>query len=306
MNGIISVLKPPGMTSHDVVYYIRKTTGQKKAGHTGTLDPGAAGVLPVCLGKATRVIEYLPDQKKYRAEVIFGRSTTTQDSFGNTIKECNADDLDAGLVEQCLAGFRGPIEQIPPMVSALKYQGKKLYELARAGIEVERKPRTVHIYGLNLINFINNKLKAPRAIIDVRCSAGTYIRTLCHDLGERVGCGAHMSFLLRTRAGVFSLENTITLEKLKEKSISEEIGDVIVTMSKALEHLPRVYISGSAVTAVRCGNKVLLPVTSVEHPVSAHQVVRIEGPAGLLALATVNPVAGKPEYRMFQPVKVLV
>ncbi len=306
MNGIISVLKPPGMTSHDVVYYIRKTTGQKKVGHTGTLDPGAAGVLPVCLGKATRVIEFLPDQKKYRAEVIFGRSTTTQDSFGDIVNECYAGDLDAGLVEQYLAGFRGRIEQIPPMVSALKHQGKRLYELARAGIEVERKPRAVHIYELTLISFINDKLEAPRAIIDVHCSAGTYIRTLCHDLGQKVGCGAHMSFLLRTGAGVFPLESTITLEKLKEKSISGEIGEVIVSMSKALEHLPSVSIAGSAVTAVRCGNKVPLPVTSMEAFVSPHRVVRIEGEAGLLALATVSPVAGKPEYRMFQPVKVLI
>ncbi|HBX23766.1 MAG TPA: tRNA pseudouridine(55) synthase TruB [Desulfotomaculum sp.] len=306
MNGIISVLKPPGMTSHDVVYYVRKTIGQKKVGHTGTLDPGAAGVLPVCLGKATRIIEYLPDQKKYRAEIIFGRSTTTQDSFGDIIKECYAGELEAGLVEQCLAGFRGSIQQVPPMVSALKHQGKKLYELARAGIEVERKPRTIHIYDLTLVNFINDKLKAPRAIIDVHCSAGTYIRTLCHDLGERIGCGAHMSFLLRTRAGVFPLENTITLEELKDKSINEEITNVMVSMSKALEHLPSVNISGSAVKAVCCGNKVLLPYTPVENPTSAHQVVRIEGPAGLLALAMVNPVAGKPEYRMFQPVKVLI
>jgi len=306
MNGIISVLKPPGMTSHDVVYYIRKTTGQKKVGHTGTLDPGAAGVLPVCLGKATRVIEYLPDQKKYRAEVIFGRSTTTQDSFGDIIKECHAGGLEAGRVEQCLAAFRGSIEQIPPMVSALQHQGKKLYELARAGIEVERKPRTIHIYELTLNSFVNDQHNAPRAIIDVHCSAGTYIRTLCHDLGEMIGCGAHMSFLLRTRAGVFSLENAITLEKLKEKSISDEIGDVMVTMSKALEHLPSVSIADSVVNAVRCGNKVLLPVTPREYPTSAHQVVRIEGPDGLLALATVNPVTEKPEYRMFQPIKVLV
>ena len=306
MNGIISILKPPGMTSHDVVYYIRKTTGQKKVGHTGTLDPGAAGVLPVCLGKATRVIEYLPDQKKYRTEVVFGRSTTTQDSFGDTIKERTTGDLEAGLVKQYLAGFRGRIEQIPPMVSALKHQGKKLYELARAGIEVERKPRTVHIYELTLISFDNDKLKAPRAIIDVCCSAGTYIRTLCHDLGERIGCGAHMSFLLRTRAELFSLEDTTTLEKLKEKSIGDKIGDVMISMSKALAHLPGVYVPDSAVAAVRCGNKLLLPATSVAHPVSVHQVIRIEGPAGLLALATVNPVPGKPEYLMFQPIKVLV
>jgi len=306
MNGIVNVLKPPGMTSHDVVYWLRKTTGQKKAGHTGTLDPGAAGVLPVCLGKATKVIEYLPDQKQYRAEIVFGRSTTTQDSFGRTVEEFDAGGLAPGMIEQHLAGFRGRIEQIPPMVSALKHKGKKLYELARAGIEVERKPRAVQIYDLTLINFSNHNPKAPKAIIDVRCSAGTYIRTLCHDLGNRIGCGAHMSFLLRTRAGAFSLEDTVTLEKIAEKSEKGAIGEVMVSMSKALEHLPGVKIQDSVAAAVRCGNKVLLPAVSMEQPVSGHQMVRMEGPAGLLALAVVDRPEGRPESLVFQPLKVLV
>lgn len=306
MNGMLNVLKPPGMTSHDVVYWLRKTTGQKKAGHTGTLDPGAAGVLPVCLGKATKVIEYLPDQKQYRAEIVFGRSTTTQDSFGRTVEKFETSGLEPGILEQNLAGFRGCIEQIPPMVSAVKHKGKKLYELARIGIEVERKPRAVHIYELTLISFSNRNPEAPRAIIDVHCSAGTYIRTLCHDLGNRIGCGAYMSFLLRTKAGAFSLENTVTLEKILEKSQNGTIGEVMVSMSKALEHLPGVEIPDTAVAAVRCGNKLLLPAASMEQPVSRHQVARMEGPAGLLALAAVERPEGKSGYLLFQPLKVLV
>lgn len=307
MNGIINILKPPGMTSHDVVYFVRKTTGQKKVGHTGTLDPGAAGVLPVCLGKATRVIEYLHNDKTYRAEVAFGRSTTTQDSFGETVRVCDVGNLDAGQVGQCLADFCGPIEQVPPMTSAVRHRGKRLYELARAGVEVDRKPRTVNIYEIKLLDFINDKQEPPTAIIEVSCSAGTYIRTLCHDLGEKLGCGAYMSFLLRTRVGSFALEDTVTLQELKEKRKTGALGDVIMPMEKALAHIPRVRVAGAAVSAVRCGNRLILPVTAVERAaVIPHQVVRIEGPAGLLALAAVNLVAGKPEYRMFQPVKVLV
>ncbi len=306
MNGILNVLKPPGMTSHDVVYMVRRTTGQKKAGHTGTLDPGAAGVLPVCLGKATKIIEYLPDQKQYRAEVVFGRSTTTQDSFGRTVEEFDAAGLEPGMIEQHLAGFRGRIEQIPPMVSALKHKGKKLYELARAGIEVERKPRAVQIYELNLLSFDHQNPGAPRAIIDVRCSAGTYIRTLCHDLGNRIGCGAYMSFLLRTGAGEFSLEDTVTLEEIAKKSESGAIGEIVVSMSKALEHLPDVKIPDESVGAVCCGNKVFLPAASMEQHVTGRQVVRMEGPAGLLALAEVDRPEAKPESLAFQPLKVLV
>lgn len=305
MNGIICVLKPPGMTSHDVVYFIRKVSGQKKAGHTGTLDPGAAGVLPVCLGKATRIIEFLPDDKVYRAEITFGRSTDTQDSFGTTTREGDTESLNAVAVEQCLAGFSGPLEQVPPMASAIRHRGKRLYELARAGVEVERKPRLVKIFRAGLVRYTGHPAP-PRALIDVHCSAGTYIRTLCHDLGEKLGCGAHMSFLLRTRVGNFNLEDTVTLQELEQKRDAGALEEVVIPMEKALAHMPRVPVSGAAVSAVSCGNRLVLPATPVGGMASRHQVVRIEGPAGLLALATVSPVAGKPDLNMFQPVKVLV
>ena len=306
MNGMINVLKPPGMTSHDVVYVIRKITGGKKAGHTGTLDPGAAGVLPVCIGKATRIVEFLPDDKRYRAEITFGRATSTQDAFGEVISERGAENITAGKVQACLPGFLGAIEQVPPMTSAVRHHGKRLYQLARAGVEVERKPRTVHIYELQMVDFRHEPPGRPAAILDIRCSAGTYIRTLGHDLGQVLGCGAYMSFLLRTRAGLFTLEKSSTLEELEHKRESGALADVITTAEKALAHMPGVCVAGPAVAAVSSGNRLILPVSAVDKEVSSHQVIRIQGPGGLMALATVNPVAGKPQYRMFQPVKVLV
>ncbi|MCL2336082.1 MAG: tRNA pseudouridine(55) synthase TruB [Firmicutes bacterium] len=304
MNGIINVLKPPGMTSHDVVYWLRKITGQKKAGHTGTLDPGAAGVLPVCLGKATKVIEFLPDRKQYLAEVVFGRSTATHDSFGRTSGEFDARGLTAEAIERQLANFRGRIEQIPPMVSALKHQGKKLYELARAGIEVERKPRPVQIDELTLLSFTNHNPRAPKAVLKVSCSAGTYIRTLCHDLGSQMGCGAYMSFLLRTMAGAFALADTATMEKIAAAMARDNLAAVTVSLSKALDHLPSVPVRDQVATAVCHGNRVFLPAEIMEQ--TGGQVVRLEGPSGLLALAAVEDWPERPGFLLFQPLKVLV
>jgi len=306
MNAIVSVLKPPGMTSHDVVNFIRRITGQKKVGHTGTLDPGAAGVLPVCIGKATKIIEFIPGEKRYRAQVTFGRSTTTQDVFGEIISESDTRDITACRVQECLQSFLGPVEQIPPMTSAVKYRGKKLYELARKGVSVERKPRTVYIYEIIMLDFYREPAGFPVAMLDIACSAGTYIRTLCHDLGEKLGCGAYMSFLLRTRAGFFTLQESVTLEDLQRKSEAGALEDVCLSMEKALMHLPCVRVAGEAVSAVSCGNRLILPVKSLEEAKSPLQVVRIEGPSGLLALARGRPMEGKPDLIVIQPDKVLV
>ncbi|WP_347490866.1 tRNA pseudouridine(55) synthase TruB [Desulfoscipio sp. XC116] len=304
MDGILNVLKPPGMTSHDVVGFIRKVTGQKKAGHTGTLDPGAAGVLPVCLGKATKIIQYLPDSKCYRAEVTFGKSTTTRDSFGEVITSGGAHGISAADIEKALISFSGLIEQVPPMTSAIKHQGKKLYELARAGIEVERKPRSVYIYEIALIDFHEDKL-SPSAILHIHCSAGTYIRTICHDLGEMLGCGAYMSFLLRTRAGMFLLEDTITLEQLAE-SAGQNASALLVPMGKALEYLPGIAVGGSFAVAVSCGNSITLPVHDLADRLIANQLVRLEKAGVLIALAVVKNDPNTSEHYMLQPVKVLV
>lgn len=305
MNGILNILKPPGMTSHDVVSYVRRNSGQKKVGHTGTLDPGAAGVLTVCLGRATRIIEYLPSNKNYRAELTFGITTTTQDAFGEIIKFPGADGLTFEDVEEKLRCFKGKIKQVPPMTSAIKFRGKKLYELARAGIEVERKSRVVHIYNIDMADFYYID-GIPRAIVDISCSAGTYVRTICHDLGEKIGCGAYMSFLLRTKAGSFSLDDAITLEYLTKAIKDGNLQSVLVPMKDSLDQLARVCLRGNLVNAICCGNRIKLPTAEVGLNLSAEQIVRLESSDRLLALATAKHDPKTPDHYLFQPVKVFV
>ncbi len=306
MNGVLNTLKPPGMTSHDVVKVVRKITGQKKAGHTGTLDPGAAGVLPVCLGRATRIIQYMQSDKRYRVEVTFGISTSTQDAFGEVVETGDTAGLTPGKVEQCLASMQGRQQQVPPMTSAVRYRGKRLYELARAGIKVVKEPRPVQIHAINLVDFYYGASGLPKALLDIHCSAGTYIRTICHDLGKKLGCGAFMSFLLRTGAGIFSLEKTVTLEQLKVLQEKEALNRAVITMSEALAHLTPVFVEGAAVGAIRSGKRVILPAYTVGKHLSANQMVRLEGPAGLIALAVAMYIKNSPDHLAFQPVKVLV
>lgn len=210
-SGIVNVLKPPGVTSHDVVSYIRRVYGLKKVGHAGTLDPAAAGVLPVFLGPATRLIEFTADaDKAYRAELTFGYATDSGDDSGEVIASREGFSLPpADEIAAVLATFVGESEQIPPMHSAIKVGGRKLYELARAGIAVERQPRAVTISAISLV-----RLAAPTILFDVTCSKGTYIRTLCADIGARMGCPAVMSFLVRTRVGDFTLAEAKSFEEI--------------------------------------------------------------------------------------------
>lgn len=213
MDGILNLLKPPGMTSHDVVGFVRRTLQTKKVGHTGTLDPGVAGVLPICVGKATRLAEYIAgDDKAYRAEITFGLATDTQDSFGEVTAEADASHLTRGDLAYVLPRFQGEIMQVPPMVSAVKVNGKKLYELAREGVEIEREARPVTIHKLQLLDFRPGP--RPVAFVDVVCSKGTYIRTLAVDIGAALNLPAHMSHLVRTRSGPFTLADAATLEDL--------------------------------------------------------------------------------------------
>lgn len=219
MDGILNILKPPGMTSHDVVSFARKLFKVKRIGHTGTLDPGVAGVLVLCIGKATRLVEYLLESgKAYRSELTLGFATDTQDSFGTIVSKKENFLLDYSLVEKTLKEFKGKIKQVPPMYSAVRHQGKKLYELARAGKEIERQERMVEIRSLRLLGYQDHLeqglVHGSKILFDVECSKGTYIRTLCADIGERLGCGAHLSYLIRTQVGKFSLESAWTLEEL--------------------------------------------------------------------------------------------
>lgn len=213
MDGVVNVNKPKEMTSFDVVAILRKTLNTKKIGHTGTLDPDATGVLPICIGKATKLVELLTcDKKQYKAEVKLGITTDTQDISGKVLKQTSSAVSETELKE-ALKSFVGEIEQIPPMYSAVKVDGKKLYELAREGKTVERKPRKIRIYNIEILNF-DKKNQCFEMLVD--CSKGTYIRTLANDIGEKLGCGGIISNLMRTASGGFFLENSYSLEKIKE------------------------------------------------------------------------------------------
>lgn len=210
MFGFLNVYKPVGMTSHDVVSKLRKLTNIKQIGHTGTLDPFAEGVLPVCIGKATRLIEFLEDDKEYLATVQFGVSTTTYDREGEVIYTSDKK-LVSEDVKNALKAFEGEISQLPPIYSAIKVKGKKLYEYARSGQEVEIKPRKVTIENIELKSFDE---KLQQAEILIKCSKGTYIRSIANDLGQKLQCGAHLIKLVRTQAGRFRIENSVNLEGL--------------------------------------------------------------------------------------------
>ena len=210
MFGFLNIYKPKGKTSHDVVAILRRTTGVKQIGHTGTLDPFAEGVLPICIGKATRLIEYLNDDKAYIGTVQLGSSTTTYDTEGGAV---NISDKTPYLeeVEDCLKTFRGEIEQIPPIYSAIKVKGKKLYEYARSGQDVDIEPRKVNIFKLEILNY---DLKNKQLELEIECSKGTYIRSIANDLGKKLGCYGHLIKLVRTRAGKFNIENSVKLDTL--------------------------------------------------------------------------------------------
>lgn len=222
IHGVINIRKERGYTSHDVVAKLRGIVGQKKIGHTGTLDPDATGVLPVCLGKATKLCDMLTDKNKtYETVMLLGKVTDTQDISGSVLTEKSTDNLEESMVREVILSFVGQYMQVPPMYSALKVNGKKLYELAREGVEIERKAREVHIFDIQI-----KEISLPRVRMEVSCSKGTYIRTLCHDIGEKLGCGACMEELIRTRVSRFELKDSLTLaqvQALKEKGQLEEI-----------------------------------------------------------------------------------
>ena len=249
IGGLINILKPPGMTSHDVVSFIRRTYHLKRVGHAGTLDPAAAGVLPVALGPATRLLEYMTDcDKSYRVELTIGYETDTGDDTGTITNSTDCTMPARDRIEEVLASFLGTIEQVPPMYSAIKVQGKKLYELARAGITVERKARTITIHKINLL-----KMNQKSILFDVTCSKGTYIRSLCTDIGAKINCPVVMSFLVRTRVGSFSLDHAFTLEEIGENSES-----AILPVDNALDYMPKVILSQEVSSAFKHGQNILI------------------------------------------------
>lgn len=253
MNGVINVYKEKGYTSHDVVARLRGILKQKKIGHTGTLDPEAEGVLPVCLGSATKLCDMLTDKRKeYIAELLLGVTTDTQDMTGNLLSEAKVD-ITCEEAEQAIMSFLGEYEQLPPMYSACKVNGKRLYELAREGKEVERKPRKVTIYELELLS-----VKLPEIKIRVLCSKGTYIRTLCHDIGVKLGCGAAMKSLLRTQVERFSLEGAKKLSEIETLAKADRVSDIVVSIEEMFSQLPAITVKESYEKAVQNGNPLFL------------------------------------------------
>ncbi len=237
------------MTSYGVVAAVKRLAGQRRVGHAGTLDPDATGVLPVCLGKATRIVEFFMDAAKvYVAEVELGACTDTYDAAGAVTSQGDASSVTREDIEKALDGFRGEIEQTPPMYSALKYQGRPLYNLAREGVTVERAGRNVTIYRLDLLEWISPRLK-----IEVECSKGTYIRSLANDIGQKLGCGAYLKTLERTRYGIFDIERAVTLEQVREASEQGGLERLLSPIDAALGGMARVDVDEAEAAALKQG-----------------------------------------------------
>jgi len=325
MDGILNINKATGMTSHDVVAKIRKLLHQKRVGHAGTLDPAASGVLPICLGQATRVAEYLSESgKAYQAEITLGIVTDTYDSEGTII--CNTmvvdDDTSVGAdlscpppiyrpqtpnhdtppiyqlnldhIKQALQQFLGPQMQTPPPYSAIKIQGQPAYKRARAGETISLHPRPVTIYQLDILQW-----HSPRLTLAIECSKGTYIRSLAHDLGEQLGCGAHLSALQRTRSGPFSLPDSITLEQLEQANAGGTVHQYLHPADKALQHYPALVLDEAAIQHVLHGNAFTYNDLSGHTPTDIARVYDIAG--HFLAIA-----AWDIERNMWQPKKVFL
>lgn len=232
MNGVLNLLKPPAMTSSDVVFHVRRILGQKKVGHTGTLDPGAAGVLPVCIGRATKIADYIMHgNKEYIAEITFGMETDTQDSYGR-VTHMSDGDITREQLESILPDFIGKLLQKPPMYSAIKHEGKKLYELARKGIVVEKPPREIYVHELELIRGMRK-----RFLLRVRCSKGTYIRSLCADIGRKLSVCAYMSFLMRTETCGFRVEDAYTLSEIEGLADNGGVEAAVQPIEQAISFL---------------------------------------------------------------------
>lgn len=276
IDGIINVYKEKGFTSHDVVAKLRGILHQKKIGHTGTLDPDATGVLPVCLGKGTKVCDLLTEKSKtYEAVLLLGKTTDTQDISGEVLSEapvkCTEDET-----REAVLSFQGEYDQIPPMYSALKVNGKKLYELARAGVEVERKPRRVEILSIEIL-----EIELPRVRFLVHCSKGTYVRTLCQDIGEKLGCGGCMESLIRTRVAGFSIEESLKLSEIEKLVAEGSFSEKVLPVDGCFSDYPACQAKPEADRFLYNGNRVLAHRVVPEKGFLEEQLVRMYDSKGV-------------------------
>ena len=285
MNGFIVIDKPAGITSHDVVHAVRRITGVKKAGHTGTLDPFATGVLPVALGEGTKAIQFLDESRKeYRAVMKLGEATDTQDLSGAVTSRTDWLAVTPDDIDRVAARYTGSISQVPPMFSALKHQGVPLYKFARRGTDIIREPREIEIFSL-----IIDHLDLPEVAFTVSCSRGTYVRTLAHDMGAELGCGAHLVRLQRTVSGPFNLSMALPLDRVASLAKVGELTDIVISPYDALAHLPDLQVSdrGKALVAngvvPEMGEFTGLPAT----PFGLGERVRISRERRLLAIAEI-------------------
>lgn len=272
MEGILPLFKPAGMTSHDCVFKLRKLLKTKKVGHTGTLDPDVTGVLPICVGKATKIAEYITDAgKAYEGEVTLGYTTTTEDASGEKIEEKTVDRTITRLeIEEVLQSLTGEIEQTPPMYSAVKVNGKKLYEYARQGIEVERPTRKVNIYSIEILD--DRDVFAGETVsfkFRVSCSKGTYIRTLAVDIGAKLGYPAHMSSLVRIQSAAFTLDDCFTFEQLESMAGDGTIHTALSPLEVGISYLPKYRINDTVAEKVKNGALLEIPqeLKEIEGPI---------------------------------------
>ena len=302
MDGVLVIAKPAGPTSHDVVGLVRRLSATKRVGHGGTLDPFASGVLPVFLGKATRLVEYhLHDRKRYRATVCFGASSTTDDLEG-ALTPAVGRAPDRAAVEAALSSFRGEIEQVPPAYSAIKVAGRRAYALARAGQSVELSPRRVTISSIVIVDWDDSTSGEPVAIVDVECSAGTYVRSLARDLGTAVGSAAYLGALTRTASGPFVLDDAVPLDRVRAAAEEgpEALAALLRPIDAGLDELPTVAVPDPAVIGLGRGQSIGVPPGSGR--IETGTPVRLVDSGGrLVAIARLEGTKLAPDKVLIDP-----
>ena len=293
IDGIINVKKPSGVTSMDLVRRVKRVCGQKRVGHGGTLDPLASGVIPICIGQATRMMEYLlHSRKQYQAVIKLGIETDTYDSDGEIVVRQDASEVTLEDIHSAVSDFKGNIQQTPPMYSAIKKDGKRLYDLARSGLQIKREGRDVEIHRIVIKCWSSTNLS-----IEVECGKGFYVRSLAHDIGQILGVGGHISKLERTRVGVFSVDKAIPIDEVVERFEDGAWTDIVHPMDTAVLQLPAIVVDLSAVQMLRHGQRVASGTVATTSTSELHRVYSIDG--SFVALANFKSAEG-----IWQPHKV--